>query len=212
MLFSPRFSPSAVLAPPPSFLPLLEPGNLSEKAQNKAAKEKRKQVKAVYQRRRTRRRRRRGRKSSSACRALHLITLLWLLLALLILCLWEEALALLFWMHMPFSSTGSHFSFLLQQCVWQELGKMPPGQNVLLLPVRFWPTSYVFTVIHLGFRGFYVAIWPLLWTSWTDTLDFPSPLFILWLVSLHKQGRVSCYGTKMRGKFLFGWCSSGSLG
>lgn len=50
----PRFSPSAVLAPPPSFLPLLEPGNLSEKAQNKAAKEKRKQVKAVWRRRRGR--------------------------------------------------------------------------------------------------------------------------------------------------------------
>lgn len=45
------------------------------------------------------------------------------------------------------------------------------------------------------------------WTSCTDTLDFPSPRFILWLVSLRKQGSVSCgwscNGTKMRGKFLF---------
>lgn len=104
------------------------------------------------------------------------ITLLWFLLRLLILRLREEALAMLFWMRLPFSSTGSHFSALLQELVWQELGKSPPGRNARLLPVRFWLESDVVTVIHLGVWAF---MWPYDYscepaepTHWTSPLPF----------------------------------------
>lgn len=181
MLFSPDFLHQLSSLLPPSSLPLLEPGNLSKKAQNKAAKEKRKQVKAVYQRRR-----RRGRWGSSAGRALHLITLLWLLLDLPIPLSWGGSAGPVVLNVFAILCNRVTFFISTTAACLTGVGRDATWLKRTLSSCKILACEWCFYCDTPGSLGFYVATWPELWTSWTDTLDFPSPLFRQWIVSLHK--------------------------
>ena len=216
-LFPPRFSPSAVLAPPPSSPPLLlQPGNLSEGAQNKAAKEgKRKRVKAVYRRRkrRRRRRRRRGRQQSSPSHNSSVITPR----SSRTRPQRGSALLVVFNAFCRVPPQGSHFSGRLQQRVWQELGRTPPGPLARRLPVRSGGCRRCF---HCDTPG---GSELLMWRydhSRTDTSNFPLPFPPLFsycgLCHYVSGGSVSrgwsCKCTKIKEEsFLSGWFFFGEL-
>lgn len=117
-------------------------------------------------------------------------------------------------MRLPFSSTGTNFFSSTTGACLTGVGNDATWPKRMLASCKFLARERCFYCDTPGPLGFYVAARPQLWTSWTDTSDFPSPLFILWFVSLRKQGSVSCgwscNGTKMRGKYR--QCSQRGLG
>lgn len=179
------FSISCPRSLPPSSPPLL--GNLSEKAQNKAAKRKEKTSESSFLKKEE------GKRKKG-------ITLLWLLLRLLILSQGGSAGLVVLNAFAIFFNGVTFLSSTTGACL-TGFGKDATWPKCTLASCKILARERCLWRDTPGSLGFYVAIWLQLWTSWTDTLDFPSTPFILWVVSLRKQGSVSCgwscNGTKM---------------
>lgn len=186
----PRFSPSAVLAPPLSPPPLPGPGNLSEKAQNKAAKkEKENKWKQL------RRRRRRGSEGKAVQRApSHNSSLITAPSSRLPPPrLREEEPALLFWMRLPFSPTGSHFFSRTTGARLTAAGKDATWPKRTLAPFKIVGRRAMFSPRYTWAFGLLCGNSTTVLNQLNWHIGLPLPfLFILWFVSLRKLGSVSC--------------------